>query len=397
MLFSWFELLVLIGITQGLVTSALLLRATESRKQKTLLALVLIGFCLISTKMVIATLGLANTSPAFLYMPIAVELGLPPLFYLYLVTLLTPTFQLTRQNLLHFIPFALFFTYALFIYFKVQLLGSSHETNKEIDAFLQLYLFSTVKKIEDYLTVVSIFFYISLSYFTFYQYQKNVKDTISDTDHPMYNWIQTIFIMSGLLLVFLVTNMMLDRVFKLDSYTILHWKLYFIYLASIIYYLGFKGYKISGQTPETGVFIAKPESIQANQTDTQKEKPKATPKLSSQKVEELARLFQQTLIDDKLYLCPTLNTQELATRLSVSQSNLSFAINQFFGKNYRDFVNDLRIKEVKTKLVDAAYRDVSILAISLECGFNSEASFYRIFKKSTGMSPKEFVNNQTSQ
>jgi len=49
------------------------------------------------------------------------------------------------------------------------------------------------------------------------------------------------------------------------------------------------------------------------------------------------------------------------------------------------------IEEVKSMLMRDDIEHMSILGIALDCGFNSEATFYRIFKKNTGISPKEYI------
>jgi AraC-like DNA-binding protein len=83
---------------------------------------------------------------------------------------------------------------------------------------------------------------------------------------------------------------------------------------------------------------------------------------------------------------------DLSKQLGVNSSVLSFAINNGFGKNFNDFVNEFRITEVKEKLKTAD--DATLLEIAFDCGFNSKATFNRAFKKFTGVSPKEFVSNQ---
>ena len=97
---------------------------------------------------------------------------------------------------------------------------------------------------------------------------------------------------------------------------------------------------------------------------------------------------------DRIFLNPTINLQQVSNLLGVSQRNLSHIINNSFNKTFRDLINDHRISEVKLKLIDKDFEHMSILGIALECGFNSEASFYRIFKKKTGLSPKEFIQRK---
>ena len=104
MSFSWFELLLLIGITLGLITSVLLLCSGNNTVSNRYLALTLIAFCLISIKMICNTLGLTNSNYLFHYLPLATELAIAPLIYLYSVSLITQKISFRQLNLFILYP-----------------------------------------------------------------------------------------------------------------------------------------------------------------------------------------------------------------------------------------------------------------------------------------------------
>ncbi len=106
---------------------------------------------------------------------------------------------------------------------------------------------------------------------------------------------------------------------------------------------------------------------------------------------EITQLVNKALDEDKVYLTPTLTIQELAKHLSIPQQSLSIVINESFQKKFRDLINEYRVEDVKVKLKDPVFEQMSLLGVALESGFNSEASFYRIFKQHTGMTPKAYV------
>jgi AraC-like DNA-binding protein len=56
-------------------------------------------------------------------------------------------------------------------------------------------------------------------------------------------------------------------------------------------------------------------------------------------------------------------------------------------------VNEYRIEEVKKRMVDPAFKHLTILAIAYDAGFNSKSSFNTIFKQKTGMTPSEYLNS----
>lgn len=60
------------------------------------------------------------------------------------------------------------------------------------------------------------------------------------------------------------------------------------------------------------------------------------------------------------------------------------------GKNFSDYIIDLRIGNASRLLIDTT---TSVTEICYECGFNNLSNFNRIFKRKKGSTPKEFRNN----
>ena len=94
--------------------------------------------------------------------------------------------------------------------------------------------------------------------------------------------------------------------------------------------------------------------------------------------------------EQKPFVRSTLTLQELSEELQISAHNLSEVINTRLGKNFFDFVNGFRVKEVQALLADPAYRNITILAIAQDAGFNSKSTFNTIFKKVTNKTPSEY-------
>lgn len=371
--FSLFDLLVLIGITQGVITSILLLRSKKNPRSNRLLALALLGFCFLSTKILLHTLGLWETQ-TFRYFPNGVELLLPPLIYFYLYTLLESDFRFKAHHILHFIPFLISQTYAFWVYFSVW--GIPDLAEKDIIA--SFWNFDTVKTSEDYLSFISASFYIAFGYKKLKTYKVWLKDSISDNAYPEFSWMQKVFILFCCLGMILCVNLALNLIFPFDPYREFRWQGYFVFIAFLIYYLGFMGY----QVPDI-----RRKKIESPATAAPAPKKQRSPEKQQEVVKALENAFQE----EKVFLNPTLSIQELAKKLGFPPRTLSQVINHSFQKSFRDLVNEYRIEEVKEKLNDSSYEHLSILGIALECGFNSEATFYRIFKKNTGISPKEYL------
>jgi AraC-like DNA-binding protein len=72
---------------------------------------------------------------------------------------------------------------------------------------------------------------------------------------------------------------------------------------------------------------------------------------------------------------------------------LSQLINKKSEKNFRDFINQFRIEEFKKRARDPDSKNYTLLSIAYECGFNSKATFNRVFKNHTGITPSTFYKH----
>lgn len=369
--FSLFDLLILIGIIQGIITGTLLWNSKKNMKSNKLLALALFSFCLLSTKPLLHTLHLWDTN-FFRFFPNGLELALSPLIYFYIKSLVTPKFRLKPKDWMHFIPFVIAQTYAFVVYFTAL---TTNDFNEK-DQIAQNFGFNLIKQCEEYLLLLLLPFYLFHGYMELANYKKWLGDTTSDSTFPDFSWLKSIFRLSMVIGVFLLANHTLDIFFDLKNTTILHYNLLALYITFVIYYLGLKGYLQPDYTfSKTGITVA---TIPSSNVE-------------DDKLSEVVSLVQKAMTEEKAFLNPKLSIYELSNMLGISQKRLSSLINQHYKMNFRDFVNKYRLEEVKSKLDDLNYKNMSILGIALECGFNSEASFYRIFKKHTGLSPKEFI------
>lgn len=98
-----------------------------------------------------------------------------------------------------------------------------------------------------------------------------------------------------------------------------------------------------------------------------------------------------TLMQDKsLYRQEAFRLGQLADLMGWPPHRIGEAL-QHAGKiHFFDFVNGFRIREVSMLLADQKNSRVSVLSLALDAGFQSKASFNRIFKASTGQTPSQY-------
>lgn len=136
-----------------------------------------------------------------------------------------------------------------------------------------------------------------------------------------------------------------------------------------------------------------PVSAGQNTEAAEKEKYKTT-RVSNEECRRMLSRLDRLMKENRPYTNPDLKIADLAVTLGVSQHSLSFLFNQYLDKSYYDYVNEYRVKEFKV-LIDAGGNErYTLTAMSEMCGFSSRASFFRHFKKLTGITPNEYIKQQ---
>jgi len=110
--------------------------------------------------------------------------------------------------------------------------------------------------------------------------------------------------------------------------------------------------------------------------------------LSEDLAKRLATRIEAAMREDRLFLDPNLSLQKLACHVAGPPNLVSQALNERMGSTFFDYVARWRIEAAKPMIVA---QERSILVIAMEVGFNSKSTFYKAFKKETGLTPKAFA------
>ncbi|WP_304517039.1 helix-turn-helix domain-containing protein [Cecembia rubra] len=164
-----------------------------------------------------------------------------------------------------------------------------------------------------------------------------------------------------------------------------------IAVSVLVIYMGYYGFR---QAP---VFLGGSLSTFAKQAGSEQEvmmEKYHHSSLDEALVKQYAKLLEELMAEKKPYIDPELNLSKLATELNLSNNQLSQVINQFYKKNFYEYINSYRIEAVKNRLANGDHKNTTLLGIALEAGFNSKATFNRFFKKYTGQTPSEYLKEQ---
>jgi AraC-like DNA-binding protein len=100
--------------------------------------------------------------------------------------------------------------------------------------------------------------------------------------------------------------------------------------------------------------------------------------------------LRETMEREKLFLDPELTLPKLARALDIPASHLSQVINERLGRNFFEFINGYRVDAAKQRLASPGSGQQKLVAIAFDCGFNSLATFNRVFKELAGRPPSDF-------
>jgi len=107
------------------------------------------------------------------------------------------------------------------------------------------------------------------------------------------------------------------------------------------------------------------------------------------KQQQLFDKFHAHLLYDKNFTNPDISRDDIIVALSTNRTTLSEAVKTVTNKSLMDYINYLRVDEARKML--ESHSEYTMMAIALECGFNSYRTFHRIFQKTYRLKPVEYT------
>ncbi len=309
------------------------------------------------------------------YWLIALSLAIGPLLYFYVKSITTSNFRFRRKDFIHFIPVTIYIIYKVFIFIYDAAQPGFDDTQ---NGYLKIVLDEKyVNPLIGIFENLQMLLYLAFTIQLYYAYRKKIQEFFSNVYSLELNWIRNFLFIYSFLFLYSVFQGVVGSVI-----TDLHWTQrwwYHFFTAVAIIYIGIKGYFTDTNTLNNLDFSV-----------TIKEKNTVTETALSEDIIKNKEKIEQFMKEEKPFLDPDLNLPELSKKLKIPVSIVSETINSGFNKNFNDFVNSYRVDAVKKMLQEGKQEQLSLLGIAFECGFNSKATFNRVFKKLTNASPSQY-------
>lgn len=303
-----------------------------------------------------------------------------PAFYLYVLSVCFADFSLKQKHLLHAIPFIIInIVFVLSLYFL-------NDVDKKIfydhrDQSFQMYLLFIVLGIQTVLYSIGIFL-------TLKKYREIYQENYTNPKTSILKWLfQIAIVLFVLYYLSIVKNIIRYADFDflwIWSNTILQFLILVITCWFVLKALNhpelFRG--IDSKLQLARDIIPKENKNLVEIKDTQNDL-----------ITAQILVLKQYMIEKEPFLDPSLTIQQLSNQIDIPVRDLSILINHHMDQHFFDFVNEYRIQKAMGILKDPLKRDLTVLEILYEVGFNSKSSFNTSFKKYTGLTPTAYRNS----
>ena len=322
--------------------------------------------------------GQKLTKEILFFVPFMQVLLIGPVVYFYTKSLLNTGFKLTKKDLIHFVPALLYAIYSIIVFVTDKLVLDefyfyANDRDKDLANWYQA------------TGLVSMAYYLILSLRYYSNYKKILFDKVSYAEAILFQWIRNFMVAFLAILILRVLFFILNP--EWGEFGSQFW--HYIAFSFVFYYITINGY--SNIVKQIALENEKLTLINVfdDDVETVKENIKSSELGKDQTIWK--NKLSELMIEKRLFENPRLTLSNVAEELNTTAKTVSSVVNSGFDMNFNDFINHYRIEAVKEKLHKGEHHHTTLLGIALESGFNSKATFNRAFKKSTSLSPKDFI------
>ncbi|MEQ9425930.1 MAG: helix-turn-helix domain-containing protein [Cyclobacteriaceae bacterium] len=350
------------AILHAVIFSILIFKKEENKKANRFYVLCLIALAhTLFTKLILEQQWYPYHQWLFV-LPFGLSFLIAPSFYFYIKFLVYPGSKFKKLELIHFVP--VIFNYLHSFYHLINGPGIYHSEFHNFTEAVQLY------------ATFPALVYLYFAYRMIRQYEESLLDQFSNVDNRKVNWAKQLIIVyvsaTAITLIFVIADFHLLFDFKAEFSESNLFR--FDQILTITY-------AISLYWSSLGTY---------NQQQVENEPIKAGKTHDKKDYSDMASKLTEAMEKQHMYRHPELKLRTLEDELKITPKEISATLNHHFKKNFYEFVNSYRVNDAMRRLESAEFDHLTIEAIAYQSGFNSKASFHRIFKEHIGIAPGSF-------
>ena len=365
------QLIIGFGAAQGLFLAFVFFKSSRYQKvSNKFLSLLLLSTAFVNIVTLLFDLDIEARYPIVSYLPINLTVIIPFALLYFVTYLLDAAHKFGKIGYLFLVFIASYFLWKSISVIQF-LIGGDSNSIFHTHRFVIGGIYDTVACLQ--LFIVLGFLLRKLHFFN-----QSLYEEYSDLESKSLDWLRNALIFIAVLTAFWIVNELNEYFYFMKFRSIMYPILLGITL--VIYWVGYTMYL------QQDLF----ESSSGKARKSLKSQVTSEIQPLSDKTEDHYRRLIQLMQDEHLYREPSLSMTMLAERTGLSKGYLSQILNTKEEKNFFEFVNSYRVKEVKRLLEDPAYNHYSVLGIGQEAGFKSKSTFNAVFKKYTAQTPSQY-------
>ena len=354
---------------------------TKERKGNIFLGFFILNFAIESIDALSSRTSFYTENPNLYLIIPAMYLLIYPSWFFYIKTTAFKDYKLKRTDLLHLIPF---FTVSVILLFSYHLQPDDVKLDIRSNPDRSPWFVG----FNYYLLRIQGIVYAIWSIRVVLRFKKIVNENYSNINKKNYKWVlQLTFVF-----IYFIVAALIFNIFKFGFNELYNEQNIYHHTSSIITLI-FLSWIIYKGMSQPYLFNGLDSNIKLLE-EYLKEKKENKKQFKSNGITAqdsiLKDRLEEYVTSNKIHTNPSITIFELASGLGLNSYELSLFLNKTLKKNFFDFINEYRIKNAIHILQDPSQKQLTILEILYDVGFNSKSSFNTAFKKYTGKTPTEY-------
>ncbi len=366
--FQLLDIIIIIGICQGVFLALTLQRISNNNRQAN---------SALSFLIILATIMLIGRFVYFRYLNYwvfqwsilvdTIVFLFGPFVYTYLRRLLfkgNGTYQMAKYHFLPFLGMVIVALYLILFYSPLEYYGLFTDGNLTI-------AFQIISAVMILFNII----YLVKSFVLLKQFRHDEKEVFSFEQTPVTYIKFFLFSFSTCLGAWLFSY--LNSVFLDNFFTYINYESIWVAIPVFIYVIGYFSLK-------------QPELFRISEEQKIVEKKERISEIESAVLKER---LDSLMTNERVFMVNDLTLSDVAKQLKTSTNNISWVLNTVYDTTFYDFINGYRVKEFIQKVENKEHLNHTILALSLDSGFNSKSTFNKAFKTLMKDTPSNFIKN----